>query len=92
MRHKVKGNDAVTDTRSAINALRQHIAALSDLLRLAAQCGQWDTHKTYEIRRRQSSGELNGAVEAALDNGTLTRQEAARALSPIASLETADVF
>jgi hypothetical protein len=82
----------VTDTHDLINAYRQYLATLSDLLHLAAECGRWDVHAKYEAQRRELGGTLHGAVDAALDDGTLTREDAARALSPIASLETARAF
>ncbi|MFB7495870.1 hypothetical protein ACFC09_14395 [Streptomyces sp. NPDC056161] len=82
----------MTDTQHVINQLRCQIAIMGDLLRLAAQCGEWDTHAKYKAMRRDLSGELHGAVDAALDEGTLTRQQASRGLSPIASPETARVF
>jgi hypothetical protein len=82
----------VTETHSAINALRQRIAILSDVLGLAAECGRSEIHTKYATIRRELTGELHGAVDAGLNGHTLTDEDAARALSPIASMETARVF
>ncbi|MBP8537291.1 hypothetical protein [Streptomyces sp. MK37H] len=82
----------MTDTHDLINAHRQHLATLSDLLGFAAGCGRWDIHAKHETQRRELSRTLHAAVGAGLDDGTLSLEDAARALSPIASLETASVF
>lgn len=62
------------------------------MLRLAAQSGEWGTHTKYKAMRRELTGALHSTVDAALADDTLTREDTARALSPIASLETARVF
>jgi hypothetical protein len=42
--------------------------------------------------RRELTGALHGAVDAGVADSALTDDDATRALSPIASLETARVF
>ena len=82
----------MTDTHDAIDQHRQFIAILCDVMRLAAQSGEWETHIKYKSMRCELTGALHGTVDAILGDGTLSNEEAARALSPIASLETAHVF
>ncbi|RBM16062.1 hypothetical protein [Streptomyces sp. PT12] len=82
----------MTDTREEIDQHRRFIAILCTVMWLAAYAGEWDTHAKYKTMRREVSEALRAVVETGLSNDTLTRDEAARALSPIASLETARVF
>lgn len=78
--------------RELINAQRVALAALSDVLHLTYEAGDMAEYDALRLRRVVRTLELQRVVEEAQGRGELTAGEAERAMSPIVSTDTAEVF